>query len=175
MQLPYANATSGAAALDEIHKILTRFGCQRFGTMTDTEKGELIVQFTLRDVNVSIPASFRGYAAAWLKENPWSSRRACTRVEHERKAMEKAKISVCSVLRDWIKGQVTAVEVGILTFEGAFLGQIMLPNGATVLELAQSAGYVAGAPQLPDGTPGPTRNQDSSPPPKSPRPGGWKT
>jgi hypothetical protein len=43
---------------------------------------------------------------------------------------------VCSVLRDWIKGQVTAIEVGILTFEGAFLGQILLPSGRTVLEHA---------------------------------------
>lgn len=42
---------------------------------------------------------------------------------------------MCSVLRDWIKGQVTAIEVGILTFEGAFLGQILLPStGKTVLE-----------------------------------------
>ena len=41
-----------------------------------------------------------------------------------------------SILRDWIKGQITAVETGILTFEGAFLGQIMLPNGRTGLEHA---------------------------------------
>jgi hypothetical protein len=38
------------------------------------------------------------------------------------------------MLRDWIKGQVTAVESGILTFEGAFLGQILLPSGRTVLQ-----------------------------------------
>jgi len=29
---------------------------------------------------------------------------------------------------------VTAVEVGMLSFEGAFLGQILLPSGETVLE-----------------------------------------
>lgn len=46
--LPYENATSGAGALDEIRKVLTRFGCQRFGTMSDNEKGELIVQFNYR-------------------------------------------------------------------------------------------------------------------------------
>ncbi len=38
--------------------------------------------------------------------------------------------------RDWIKRQVTAIETGILSFEGAFLGQILLPNGRTVLEEA---------------------------------------
>lgn len=44
MSLPCENATSGASALDDIHKVLTRFGCARFGTMTDNEKGELLVQ-----------------------------------------------------------------------------------------------------------------------------------
>jgi len=38
------------------------------------------------------------------------------------------------MLHDWIKGQVTAIETGMLSFEGAFLGQIMLPTGETVLE-----------------------------------------
>ena len=46
MSLPYENATSGGAALEEIRKLLTRFGCSRFGTMTDAENGELLVQFT---------------------------------------------------------------------------------------------------------------------------------
>ena len=56
-------------------------------------------------------------------------------------ALRKAKgdiasIAVYSILRDWIKGQVTAIETGILTFEGAFLGQILLGSGRTVLEHA---------------------------------------
>ena len=38
------------------------------------------------------------------------------------------------MLRDWIKGQVIAIETGMLSFEAAFLGQIMLPTGETVLE-----------------------------------------
>lgn len=136
MTLPYENATSGGAALEDIRKLLTRFGCARFGTMTDAEAGELVVQFTYRGRDVTAKASYRGYAAAWLKEHPWSTRSRCSRPEHERRAMQQAEISVCSILRDWIKGQVMAVETGILTFEGAFLGQILLPNGRTVLEQA---------------------------------------
>lgn len=134
MTLPYENSTSGAGALDGLSKALTGFGCTRFGTMTDTELGELLVQFSYRGRDVSVKASYRGYAAAWLRQHPYSSRMRKTRVQHETAAMEQAKISVCSVLRDWIKGQVTAIEVGILTFEGAFLGQILLGNGRTVLE-----------------------------------------
>ena len=136
MTLPYENATSGGAALEDIRKLLTRFGCARFGTMTDSEMGELIVQFTYRSRDVTAKASYRGYAAAWLKEHPYTQRTRATKIDHERKAMAQAEISVCSILRDWIKGQVMAVETGVLTFEGAFLGQIMLPNGRTVLDHA---------------------------------------
>jgi len=78
--------------------------------------------------------------AAWLREYPYNqSRHRRTKQQHEARALDQAQISVCSVLRDWIKGQVTAVEVGILTFEGAFLGQILLPTGKTILEHAQDS------------------------------------
>lgn len=135
MGLPYENATSGGAALEDIRKLLTKFGCARFGTMTDQEHGELIVQFTYRGRDITAKASYKGYAAAWLKEHPYGPRTRGTRTAHEAKALKQAEISVCSILRDWIKGQVVAIETGILTFEGAFLGQILLPNtGKTVLE-----------------------------------------
>ncbi|AOS80254.1 hypothetical protein Q5W_15395 [Hydrogenophaga sp. PBC] len=140
MALPYENATSGGAALEEIRKLLTKFGCARFGTMTDAENGALIVQFSHRGRDVTATASYRGYAAAWLKEHPYGPRTRGSRADHERKALRQAEISVCSILRDWIKGQVMAIETGILTFEGAFLGQILLPaTGKTILEAVQQA------------------------------------
>lgn len=140
MSLPYENATSGCAALEDIRKLLTKFGCSRFGTMTDAAAGELIVQFTYRGRDVTAKASYRGYAAAWLKEHPYGSRTRGTLAQHQAKAMKQAEVSVCSILRDWIKGQVMAVETGILTFEGAFLGQILLPGtGRTLLEEVQTS------------------------------------
>lgn len=142
MSLPYENATSGGAALEEIRKVLTKFGCARYGTMTDAEAGELIVQFSFRGRDVTAKASYRGYAAAWLKEHPFGPRTRGTRQQHEAKALKQAEISVCSVLRDWIKGQVVAIETGVLTFEGALLGQILLPTGATVLEEVQNRGVL---------------------------------
>jgi hypothetical protein len=142
MALPYENATSGAGALEDIGKLLKRFGCTRFGTMTDSERGELIVQFTARGRDITVKASVRGYAAAWLKEHPHGPRIRATKLQHEQRALEQAEISACSILRDWIKGQVTAVEVGLVSFEGAFLGQIMLGNGKTVMEHTQDAGLL---------------------------------
>ncbi len=138
MTLPYSSASSGDKALAQIQKILRHFGCNKFGSMVDDENGELIIQFEWNRRMVSIKCSFRGYAAAWLKENPWSYRRQSTEIEWERKAMEIGSVAIYSVARDWIKGQVTAIETGVLTFEGAFLGQIMLPSGKTVLEHVES-------------------------------------
>ncbi len=134
--LPYENATSGEKALGEIQKLLRGFGCNRFGSMVDDGKQEILVQFSYRGRDVSLKASIRGYAAAWLKAHPYTHRTRCSRTEHERKAMDVASVAVYSILRDWIKGQVTAIETGILTFEGAFLGQIMLPSGRTILDHA---------------------------------------
>src|SRR5690554_6818607 len=134
MSLPYENSTAGDKALGEIQKILRAFGCSKFGSMVDDEAGEILVQFEYRKQPVTVKASIQGYAAAWLKEHPYSSRMKKSRVEHERRALNVASIAVYSILRDWIKGQVMAIETGILSFEGAFLGQMMLPNGRTVLD-----------------------------------------
>ncbi|WP_138476200.1 hypothetical protein [Dyadobacter bucti] len=134
MALPYENATSGDKAMGEIQKILQKFGCQSFGHMIDFDNKKLLVQFRYRDMPISVEASMAGYAASWLKEHPWSSRMRLTRPQHERKAIDIAGIAVYSILRDWIKGQVMAIETGILSFEGAFLGQILLPSGDTMLQ-----------------------------------------
>lgn len=136
MALPYENSTSGERALGEIQKLLRGFGCTKFGSMSDDEAQEILVQFEYRGRPVSVKASIRGYAAAWLKEHPYSYRTKGTSEQHKRKAMSIASVAVYSILRDWIKGQITAIETGILTFEGAFLGQILLPTGRTVLEHA---------------------------------------
>lgn len=137
MSLPYENATSGDKALGEIQKLLRGFGCKKFGSMVDDEEQSLTVQFEYRGKMVSVKASFSGYAMAWLKEHSYTNRMRKTKQEHERQAYDKASVAVYSILRDWIKGQVTAIETGILSFEGAFLGQILLPNGQTVLDYAR--------------------------------------
>ncbi len=141
--LPYENATSGKAAIDEMQRLVRGFGASSFGVMDDFAAGEVIVQFTWRDRRISIKVSAKGYATAWLKHHPYGPRTKATRVEYERKALKQANISIYSILRDWIKGQLTAVEVGMLSFEGAFLGQIMLPSGETVLDQIERTNMLA--------------------------------
>ncbi len=150
MPLPYENATSGKTAIDEIQKILRGFGATSFGVMEDFAKGEVLVQFEWRERRVSLKASAKGYAAAWLRHHPYNpSRHRVARVEHERRALQQANVSVYSILRDWIKGQVTAIEVGLLSFEAAFLGQILLKGGETVLDRVLATDLLALPP--PDG------------------------
>ncbi len=138
MTLPYSTATSGVRALEEIQKILRGFGCSKFGTGTDWDTGEVFIQFEHQGRMINLKASSKGYAAAWLRENPWTHRRHCTKVQHEQKALDIGGIAVYSILRDWVKGQVTAIEVGIMTFEAAFLSYIMLPSGKSVIEEVQA-------------------------------------
>ena len=155
MTLPYENATSGKAAGEDMRRLLQRFGVASFGVMEDFAKGLVIVQFEHRTRQVTISASSKGYAAAWLRHHPYTSRIRASKVDHERRALAQGQIAVYSMLRDWLKGQVTAIEVGMLSFEGAFLGQIMLPTGETVLERVTATNLL----QLPP----PSANGDAKP------------
>jgi hypothetical protein len=142
--LPYESATAGDKALVELQRVLQKFGCQSFGTMFDIERGATIVQFKWQGRVVNLEASWRGYAAAWLKAHPWSYGRGLrTRAEYDARALDQAKISVCSILRDWVKGQVTAVECGVMSFEAAFMAHFLLPTGERMVDYVQSQKLLA--------------------------------
>lgn len=143
MALPYATATSGKGAMNEVQRILQSFGASSFGFMEDFSDGTLTVQFMWRERRVTIKANAKGYAAALMKEKPFTTRMRGTKAQYEEKCLKQGQIAVFSILRDWIKGQITAVEVGMLSFEGAFLGQLLLPNGGTVLELVERENFLA--------------------------------
>lgn len=139
--IPYESASSGDKALSDLQRMLEKFGCTRFGIMHDTNKGMTIIQFTWRERNVSLEASWSGYAQILEKNRPYRSfgrGRRVSKTDHDKRNIDQAKISVCSVLRDWIKGQVTAVECGIMSFETAFMPHIMLSNGQRVIDVVTS-------------------------------------
>lgn len=136
MTMPYEGATSGAKARDEIVRTLQRFGCQSVGFMDLFEEQALLLAFTHRDRQVQLKASAKGWAQAYLKEHPWSSRRTYDRAGWERKALAQGMIAVNSILRDWVKGQITAVECGILSFEAVFMPHMLAADGRPMLEHA---------------------------------------
>ena len=143
MALPYENATSGNNAINDIQKMLRGFGCAKFATGEDYESGELFVQFEHRGRQVQLRASAKGYAAAWLKEHPFTTRTRSSRVDHEQRALKIGSVAVYSILRDWVKGQVTAIEIGVMSFEAAFLAHLMLPSGQSVIEHLQTKRLLA--------------------------------
>jgi hypothetical protein len=138
MPIPYEAATSGDKALVDLQRALAKFGCQSFGTMTDAERGCTIVAFKHRGRTVSLEASWKGYAAAWLKAHPYKYSTRGTKQDHEQRALKQAQISVCSLLRDWVKGQVTAVECGVMSFEAVFMPHMLTSNGMRVIDRVQA-------------------------------------
>jgi hypothetical protein len=50
------------------------------------------------------------------------------------RALRQGQMAVNSILRDWIKGQMTAVECGILYFEAVFLPYMLTRDGRPLIE-----------------------------------------
>jgi len=125
--LPYSRASAGQNAYGEIEKLLRAFGCRNFGVMNDWADGNVIVQFEHRGRMVSVQASWKGYAALWKRRHPKATEAACRK---------QGEAAIPSILRDWIKGQVTAIEVGLMPFEHAFLSQMLMPSGDRVVDHA---------------------------------------
>ena len=134
MSVPYASASAGQRARDEISKILQRFGCESIGFMDDFEKHEVLLAFTHRGRNHQMRASAKGWAQLWLKANPYSHRCRRSKVEYEQDALKQGQVAVNSILRDTIKGQVTAVECGILSFEAVFMPYMLTNDGRPLVE-----------------------------------------
>lgn len=140
--VPYAHASSGAAARDEIVKILQRFGCESVGFMDDFAERAIVLAFKHRGRPVQLRASAKGWAAMWLRENPHSNHRWANKAAWEAAALDKGLVAVNSILRDWVKGQVTAVETGIMSFEAVFFSHMLTSDGRPIIEVATNAGLL---------------------------------
>ena len=132
--VPYANATTGYKARQDIAKLLEKFGCQSVGFMDEFNTQSILLAFTWRGRNVQLRASAKGWATLYLREHPWNNRRRKTRAEYERAALDQGMIAVNSILRDWVKGQITAIECGLMPFEHVFLPYMLTNGGITLAE-----------------------------------------
>jgi hypothetical protein len=122
--VPYANARSGIAAREEISTILRKFGCEQVGFMDEYEEHAVLLHFRHRGRDVQLRASAKGWAALYLK----------ARHDYEQAALRQGGIAVNSILRDWVKGQITAVECGVMPFEAVFMPHVITNDGRTVFE-----------------------------------------
>jgi hypothetical protein len=157
--VPYESATSGDNARAEISKILRRFGCESVGFMDNYETHEVILAFKHRGRAVQLRASARGWAALYLREHPYRSAYARkTSVQHEQAALAQGQKAISSILRDWVKGQVTAVECGVLQFEAVFLPYMLTNDGTALYERPELLRAIMEQPKAlegPDSTPTP--------------------
>lgn len=137
--VPYSGATSGAKAREEIVNLLRRVGCDRIGFMDEYASGTVLLAFEHRGRPVQMRASAKGWAAWFLRENPWNAKRRSDKATYDRAALNQGMIAVNSILRDWCKGQVTAIECGLFPAEAAFFAHMITGNGQTMLERANEA------------------------------------
>lgn len=137
--VPYENATSGAAAREEITRLLRRMGCEKIGFMDEFDRAEVLLAFVHRGRDVHLRASAKGWAAMYLKARPYTNRTRGARGDYERRALRQGFVAVNSILRDWVKGQVVAVECGMMSFEAVFMPYMLTSDGRSVLERMQEA------------------------------------
>lgn len=133
-QVPYASATSGDAARGEITKLLRRMGCESVGFMDNFEQKTVLLAFKHRGRGIQFEASASGWARWFLREVPWNNRMRKTKAQHEAAALEQGMIAVNSILRDWVKGSVTAVECGLMTVDAMFLAHMTTNDGRRVID-----------------------------------------
>ena len=134
--VPYERATSGKSARDETTKILQRLGCKRIGWIDDFEARSVLLRFDVNGRATQLEASAMGYAKLWLKAHPYNPHyMRVTELEHRGRALAQGAIAVNSILRDWVKGQVTAIECGVVTLEQAFMPLMIGPDGRKVADV----------------------------------------
>jgi hypothetical protein len=75
-----------------------------------------------------------------MTAQPRKRGRTLMKRDYDAKALNQGRIAVCSILRDWIKGQTVAIECGVLQFEAVFMPHMLLDDGRRVLDVARERG-----------------------------------
>jgi hypothetical protein len=73
----------------------------------------------------------------WLRKNPYTNRSLRSKYEYEQDALRQSHIAVNSIIRDWIKGQATAIESGVVSFEAVFMPFMLTSDGRRLIERVQ--------------------------------------
>lgn len=134
--IPYERATAGGKARDDIVALLRQFGCESVGIMDDFADHSVVLAFRHKGRPVQLRASAKGWAQLYVKSRPPGKK---TQREHQDAALQQGHIAVNSMLRDWVKGQVTAIECGILSFEAVFMPYMLTSDGRPLIERVEEA------------------------------------
>jgi len=122
--VPYSRANSSKPR-DEITKLLIRLGCTKVGFMDELEEHAVVLFFVHRGNPVRLKVSALGWAEMYLKDHPKTPLPT---------AIKQGLIAINSILRDWVKGMVTAIETNAFTADALFLPFVVSPKGTTLAE-----------------------------------------
>jgi hypothetical protein len=70
----------------------------------------------------------------YLRKNPRPERSRRSPADYQQDALRQGHVAVNSILRDWIKGCIAAVESGMLSFEAVFMPWVLTADGRPVIE-----------------------------------------
>lgn len=122
-RLPYVLSTVEIGRSQQrIMAMFRRFKVDSFSFHEKPGSGEFIVQFQYKGLPVSLPFSSDGVFQAYLRTEPWNSRRKCSVAQYEEKLRDQANRSIYRLAEDWLKATFCAIEFGLIAFEDAFLG-----------------------------------------------------
>lgn len=125
----YATETtvSSERSRNEIEKVLQRFGASHFGYMTEPGKASIAFVANRRPVRIDLPIPSPNEERFW--KTPTGRRRAESEAG---RVWDQEVRSRWRALAMHVKSLLASVEVGVVTFEEAFLAHLVLPGGKTV-------------------------------------------
>jgi hypothetical protein len=128
----YAEKTSvnASRSVEEIERILKRYGATQFGSGRDDEHDSATVMFKINGIayRLSMPIPNREE----LKYGARNRKRTTLQIDAAWEQIYRQRWRAMALV---IKARLEAVECGISTFEQEFMTNIMLPGGRTVRDL----------------------------------------
>lgn len=131
----YAENTSVSVAKSkaEIEDVVTRYGANRFASMTERDKAVIVFEVHGYRVQFVLPLPDKEDFRSYEKKGPYGSKRTVRRDDDQMtKEWEQACRQKWRALTLAVKAKLEAVESGITNFQDEFLAHIVLPDGKTV-------------------------------------------
>ena len=117
---------------DEIERTLTRFGATAFAYYAN-QSGEVAIQFEINRLRVMMRMRLPDRSDSAFQRDSRGRQRAASAIERD---WEQACRQRWRSLANGIKAKLALIDDGISTVEREFLGDILLPDGRTVAEVA---------------------------------------
>jgi hypothetical protein len=92
MSVPYASATTGIKAREEIRKVLRCFGCEEIGFSENFEKHEVLLYFRHRGREVHLRVSAKGWAQSFSRSNHGTTTVAARNRSGSRKRLSRGML-----------------------------------------------------------------------------------